>query len=292
MHYEERVLSMFHSRRNILKAGLGGAGIMMTAGHLLAAETKPAKKKRIPVGLQLYSVRDDCKKDLPGVLKAVAAMGYRGVEFAGYYDHKAEDLRKLLDENKLKCCGTHTALDTLTGDAFEKTVEFNKVIGNRYLIVPSLPKNRTESVAALRETGKLFAELAAKAKPYGMHVGYHAHAGDFKKIDGQVPWEIIFDQAGPGVVMQMDIGNCLAGGGDPMAMLKKYPGRSATVHLKEHGGKPGAVIGEGDVKWKDVFQVCESTGGTEWYIIEQESYAGAPLDSVKACLANFRKLHG
>jgi sugar phosphate isomerase/epimerase len=264
---------------------------MMTAQQLLAAESKPARK-RIPVGLQLYSVRADGKKDLPGVLRAVAAMGYDGVEFAGYYDRTAEELRKLLDDNKLKCCGTHTALDTLADEAFEKTVAFNKTIGNCYLIVPSLPKTRTGSVAALRETGKLFTELAAKAKPHGMRVGYHAHAGDFKKIEGQVPWDIIFDQAGPGVVMQMDIGNCIQGGGDAIATLKKYPGRSATVHLKEHGGKPGAVIGEGEIQWKQVFEICEKTGGTEWYIIEQESYAATPLDSVKACLSNFRKLHG
>ena len=91
------------------------------------------------------------------------------------------------------------------------------------------------------DTAKLFTELAAKVKPQGMRVGYHAHGGDFKKFDGETAWDIFFSNAGPDVVMQMDIGNCLGGGGDPYAMLKKFPGRSATIHLKEHGGKPGAV---------------------------------------------------
>ena len=124
-----------------------------------------------------------------------------------------------------------------------------------------------------------------------MRIGYHAHGGDFKKIDGKTRWEAFFDNAGPKVLMQMDIGNCLEGGGDPIAMLKKYANRSATVHLKEHGGKPGAVIGEGVVKWQqEVFPICESTGGTNWYIVEQESYAGTPLDCVKRCLESLHKM--
>jgi sugar phosphate isomerase/epimerase len=283
---------MDNMRRLLLKAGLGGAAILATGSRLLGAEApaKNKKKKRIPIGLQLYSVRTDCAKDLPGVLKAVGTMGYDGVEFAGYYNRKAEELRKLLDENKLKCCGTHTALDTLTGDAFKATVEFNKILGNKYLIVPSLPKARTESLAALKETAKLLTDLAEQAKPHGMRVGYHAHAGDFKKLDGQVPWDVIFDNAGPRVAMQLDLGNCLDGGGDPIAILKKYARRAATIHLKEHGGKQGAPVGEGEVKWKEVFEICESTGRTEWYIVEQESYAGSPLDSVKQCLDNLKKM--
>lgn len=283
---------MTHSRRTIVKAGLISAGLWMTGQSILAAEEKPRKKKkRIPIGVQLYSVREDCKKDLPGVLRAVGKMGYNGVEFAGYYDYKAEDLRKLLDENKLKCCGTHTAIETLLPDNFDKTVEFNKTIGNRFLIVPSLPKKYTESQAALRDTGKLFSELAEKAKKHEMRVGYHAHAGDFKVVDGKAAWEIIFDAANPDVVMQLDTSNCLAGGGDPIAILKKYPGRAITIHLKEHGGKPGAVIGEGEVKWKEVLQLCDAAGTTEWYIVEQESYGDkTPLDSIKACLENVRKL--
>jgi len=264
--------------------------MMMLKNESFSAEQSP-KRKRIPIGLQLYSLRDDCKKDLPRVLRAVAEMGYEGVEFAGYYDHKPESLRKLLDDNKLKCCGTHTALDTLTGDALKGTIEFNRVLGNQFLIVPSLPRSRTSSVSALRQTGKLLTELGEKARRADMHVGYHAHAGDFRKIDGQTPWEIIFDEAGPEVVMQLDLGNCLEGGGDPPAVLRKYPRRSLTVHLKEHGGKPGAVIGEGDVQWKQVFQICETTGGTEWYIVEQESYGQlSPLESVRKCLQNLRKM--
>jgi sugar phosphate isomerase/epimerase len=277
---------MHCSRRDLLKLGLGAAAVCVSGGKLFAAD----EKKKIPIGLQLYSVRNDCQKDLPAVIQAVAKMGYQGVEFAGYYGRKADELRKLLDDNGLKCCGTHTALNTLTGDAFQATVEFNKTIGNKYLIVPSLPGANVESMEALKNTAKLFSELAAKAKPLEMKVGYHAHGGDFKKIDGETHWEVLFGNSTPDVVMQLDIGNCIGGGGDPIAMLKKFPGRSATIHLKEHGGKRGAALGEGDVDWKQVFALCETTGNTEWYIVEHEVPVGKPLDNVKACIDNLRKM--
>lgn len=273
---------MHLSRREALKVG---AGVLagLAAGNVLAAD-----KKKVPVALQLYSVRDDCARDLPGVLKAVAKMGYDGVEFAGYHGRTAEQLRQLLDENGLKCCGTHIQLKDVSGDELAKTVAFNKVLGNPYLIVAYMPTpaTREKAVAVAKE----FATIAAKLKPQGMKVGYHAHGGDFKKIDGETFWDIFFANAGPDVVMQLDLGNCLGGGGDPLAILKKFPGQSATIHLKEHGGKKGAVIGEGEVKWDEVFRLCEGPGGTKWYIVEQESYDGSPLESCRKCREGLKKM--
>jgi len=277
------------SRRDVLRWGAGAAAVWATGIHPRAAKAKNPKKK-IPIGVQLYSVRGDCARDLPGVLKAIGEMGYEGVEFAGYYGRTAKQLRKLLDDHGLKCCGTHTHLGTITGDALKGTVEFNQTIGNKYLIVPGLPRENHASADALKKTADFFTEVAEKVKPQGMRVGYHAHGGDFRKFDGQTGWDIIFSNAGPDVVMQLDIGNCIGGGGDPVAVLKKFPGRSATIHLKEHGGKPGAVIGEGDVKWDVIFELCETTGGTEWYIVEQERYAASPLETIKLCLQNLRKM--
>ena len=289
---------MSFSRRDMLRLGVGAAALWATGTSDAAQVPRPKRRrkaatestKKIPIGLQLYSVRQDCKKDLPAVLEAVAMMGYKGVEFAGYYGRNAEELRKLLDKNNLVCCGTHTGLNTLTGDAWKGTVELNKTIGNKYLIVPGLPAKNVASKEAIVQTAKLFTDLAAKGKEVGMYVGYHAHGGDFKKFDGETEWDILYGNAGPDVVMQMDIGNCIGGGGDPYAILKKFPGRSRTIHLKEHGGKRGAVVGEGTVKWDEIFRLCETTGATEWYIVEQESYDGPPLDCCKRCLEGLRKL--
>ena len=247
-----------------------------------------AAKKKIPVGVQLYSVREQAAKDLPAVLEAIGKMGYKGVEFAGYYgwESKPEELRRLLDGNGLKCCGTHTDLETVTGDALKATAELNHVLGNKFLIVPSL---QVEGAQGWVDMAKRFNEIAAKAKTFGMRVGYHAHAGDFKKLGGKTSWEIFFDDTNKDVVMQLDTGNCMQGGGDPVAMLKKYPGRSTTVHLKEFGGPENAVIGQGLMPWAQVFEVCETTARTEWYIVEHET-GPDPIGNIKGCLDGLRKM--
>jgi sugar phosphate isomerase/epimerase len=278
---------MNYSRRDLLKLGAGAAALCAVGANPLRADTN---QKKIPIALQLYSIRKQCATDLPGMLQAVGKMGYQGVEFAGYHGRSAAELRKMLDDNALKCCGTHTALKTLQGDALKATVEFNKILGNPYLIVPSLPHANMASLDALRATAKLLTELAAKVLDDGMRVGYHSHGPDFHAIDGQIPWEVIFSNVGPGVVMQLDIGNCLGGGGDPVAELKKFPGRAATIHIKEHGGEPGAVLGEGTVNWNEIFSICETTGGTQWYIVEHEADPATPLKSVQRCLEYLRKI--
>ena len=111
---------------------------------------------RIPIALQMYSVREECERDLPGTLKAVARMGYDGVEFAGYYGRAAQELRTMLDDLGLSVAGTHIGLDTLVGDPLAKTIEFNHVLGNRYLIVPWLPDEYRDSRAAWLKTAQQF----------------------------------------------------------------------------------------------------------------------------------------
>jgi sugar phosphate isomerase/epimerase len=276
------------SRRDFLKTAAVGAGAGIAGfAHLGCASKKPvAAPKDIPVGVQLYSVRGVAAKDFPGTIEAVAKLGYKGVEFAGYYgwDAKPKELRKLLDDNGLKCCGTHTGLNTITGDALKATAELHSVLGNPYLTVPSMSAKDEQGWLDL--AGK-FNDILPQADALGMRIGYHAHGGDFRDLGGKTPWEIFFDNTDKRVLMQIDTGNCLAGGGDPVAMLKKYPGRSLTVHLKEQGGAEGAVIGQGDIPWKDVFEVCETTGGTLWYIVEHETGPGS-LDGIRGCLEGLR----
>jgi len=249
---------------------------------------------KIPVALQLYSVREDCARDLPGTLNAVASMGYDGVEFAGYYDRSAEELRELVDDLGLQVAGTHIGIDTLLGDGLEKTVEFNKVLENRFLVVPALPEERRNSKAAWLETARLMNEIAEKVKADGMLVGYHNHAIEFQPVDGDLPWDVFFGATVPDVVMQLDTGNAMYGGVSSdgiLEILRRYPGRAVTVHLKEFSSTDEkALIGEGDTRWKDFFSLCETIGGTEWHIVEQESYAYPPLECVKLCIDNLREM--
>lgn len=268
------------SRRDVLRlAAMAAAAVAIP----LRAE---GAKKRIPIGLELYSVRNELKKDFVGTIEAVGKMGYEGVEFAGYYEWqtKPKELRKLLDDNGLTCCGTHTPLITLEGDNLKKTAELHDILGNKFLICPSLGAKDGEGWMTL---AKKFNDIAAKAKELGKFVGYHSHAGDFKKFDGKTSWEIFFDNTNADVIHQLDTGNTLDGGGDPLALLKKYAGRTKTTHIKEHGGAPDAPVGEGKIEWKAYLNTYETIGGTEWYIIEHET-GKVPLESVKASLENFR----
>lgn len=246
---------------------------------------------RIPIALQLYSIRHDCERDLPGTLRTVAAMGYEGVEFAGYYGYPAHALRAMLDDLGLRVAGTHIGLDSLLGDRLAQTVEFNRILGNVFLIVPGLPPERRSSRQAWLETAHLFNEIAARLATEGMYVGYHNHAVEFTPLDGELPWDTFFGNTRHDVVMQIDTGNALHGGGDPLSFLTKYPGRARTVHLKEYSSaNDKALIGEGEVDWRQFFALCESVGGTEWYIVEQESYADEPLVCVDRCLQALRAM--
>ena len=246
---------------------------------------------RIPIALQLYSVRENCAKDLPGTLKAVAKMGYEGVEFAGYHGRSAAELRQMLDDLGLKCAGTHLGLETLLGDELAKTVAFNRAIGNKFLIVPGLAEQYRNSRAAWRKTADIFNGIAQKLAAEGMFTGYHNHHIEFTPMDGELPWDTFFGNTRKEVVMQFDTGNAMHGGGEATPFLKRYPGRALTIHLKEFSKtNDKAVIGEGDIPWKEIFQLCETSGATQWYIVEQESYSHPPLACVDVCLKNLKKM--
>ncbi|MCK4244379.1 MAG: sugar phosphate isomerase/epimerase [Candidatus Omnitrophica bacterium] len=246
---------------------------------------------KIPVALQLYSVREDCNKDFVGTLRKVSEIGYEGVEFAGYYGKRTKELKKILEEFGLKVAGTHIGIDTLLGDELQKTIEFNSILGNKFLIVPGLPEEYRNSKEAWSKTANLFNEISEKVKPYGMRIGYHNHWIEFKPTNGEIPWDIFFGAANNDVVMQLDTGNGMKGGGDPVEILRKYPGRAATIHLKEFSSTDDkAILGEGEVNWNEILNLCETTGKTEWYIVEQESYAYPPIDCVRLCLKNLRRI--
>lgn len=242
--------------------------------------------KKIPVGLELYSVRAECSKDFPGTLAAVARMGYKAVEFAGYWGRSAKEVRQMLDDNGLITSSTHTQYADLQPEKLEATLEFNHVIGNRIVICPWMTaKSKQEWLAKADE----FNALADKLKPHGMRIGYHAHAHDFEKFDGETAWDLFFGNTRPDVIMQLDTSNCRQGGADPVEVLKKYPGRARSIHIKPFGNGPEAVIGEDTINWPAVFDHCETTGRTEWYIVEHET-SSHPLETVQKTYGVLQRL--
>jgi sugar phosphate isomerase/epimerase len=269
-------------RRSFLKtAALSAAGIAVGTRLSFAAEGK-----RIPISVQVYSVRQAAEKNLAETLKGIAQIGYEAVEFAGYYGKDAKEIRKILDGTGLKCSGTHTGIGELSGDKFAKTVEIHKILGTANIIVPWIDPKEFKTVDGIKKIADEFAGFSEKAKRDGMTIGYHAHAGDAQVVEGKTAFERFFEATPKDVIMEIDLGNYMSGGGDPYAMLEKFPGRSKAVHIKELGTD---IIGEGKVDWKRAFNLCETVGGTEWYVVEAESVPDK-LDIIDQCWQALKKM--
>jgi len=226
------------------------------------------------------------------------AIERQGGDFADYqreddaYRRALATVDRTLDGLGLKAAGTHIDFETLLGDELKKTVEFNKTIGNDFLIVPGVPEEQAQSAQDWAKIASLLEEAAEKVAPEGMWVGFHNHQNEFKKYDGKTAWDIMYG-ATKRLVMQMDIGNAMRGGCEPIGFMKKYPGRQQSVHLNEYSADKGFVrIGEGDVDWKAVLDFCQSSGDTRWYVIEFENLAFPAIESVKMCLEHIRPIAG
>jgi sugar phosphate isomerase/epimerase len=250
----------------------------------------------VPIGLQLYSVRAECAKDLAATLRSVREMGYVAAEPWGYdgsslswQGHSGKEMRQMFDDNSLACCGFHLTTSALMGDNFKRTVELNQILGNRYLIIAG-DKPRMSSREGVKELAGILDDASEKLRPMGMYCGYHAHGFDFAATDGESPWDLLFSSTRPEVVMQLDTGNCAGGGGDPVAILRKFPGRARSVHLKEHGGPAGAVIGEGDLDWPTIFELCRTLHQPEWYVVEEETRGGVSFEPARRSIQALRRM--
>lgn len=248
---------------------------------------------KIPVGVQLYSIRQDCEADLLGSIAKVAEMGYQGVEFAGYFGHSAETLKATLDAAGITAPSTHIGLGNFDADKFDATIEFHKILGVRNLIIPGLPMEMHDTAEHTLETSKLLSDLTAKVREHGFRLGFHAHGTDMVVIEGgKSSYTILGENTPDDFVMQYDTANGMSAGADPVQPILEFPGRGLSTHLKEWSGEHGAkVIGEGMIPWMDVFHACETVAGTEWYIVEHESYEGmSPLEAIRLCLVNIREM--
>jgi sugar phosphate isomerase/epimerase len=259
-----------------------------------------AQSKKVPIGIELYSVRGELKNDLPGTVRAVAKMGYQVVEFySPYYSwttDQAKEVRKLLDDLGIKCLSTHNGANAIRPDGINKAIELNQIIGSKYIIVASAGK----VVGA--EGWKTFAgELAAATETLSaqkMATGFHNHQTEWRPLDtGERPMDILAKNTPKNVVLQLDAGTAVEVGADPVAWIKSNPGRIKNIHLKDWGKGEGrgytVAFGEGDVPWKGIFDAAESVGGVEYYLIEQE-HAGpdGEIAMAQRCLNNYRKMQG
>ena len=257
-----------------------------------------AKKSSIPIGLELYSVRDELKKDPEGTVRAVAHMGYQCVEFYAPYfdwtDAQAKQMRKLLDDLGVRCYSTHNGEDYFSKDKIGKARDLNLTLGTKYMVMASSnPKPGSDGWRAIADELNSAADFLA---PAGLKTGYHNHQPEFKALDGVRPIEILAKNTKPSVMLQLDVGTCLNSGGDPVAWIRSNPGRIRSLHLKDWSSDVAkgyeVLFGEGDAKWKDIFRAAEGVGGAEYYLLEQEGSRFGELETAKRCLEAYHNLHG
>jgi sugar phosphate isomerase/epimerase len=256
----------------------------------------------IPIAVGLHSIHEACEADLPAALAAVAEMGYEGVEFAGYYGHEVEELRRLLDHAGLRAVGTHTWYEygSLVGPGAEEhvaqAVSDSHVLGSKLLIGlgrRAFSGKDRERRKGWIEQAELYNELARRLAPDGLRVAYHNHAFEFDTvIGGETAWEILTDHLSPEVVLELDTGGAYAGGADVLATLEGCAGRARAVHLKPHSRAEGTrpLIGEDDLPWEEILELCRTVAGTEWAIVEYESDGYPRMEAVRRCVAALREM--
>ena len=251
----------------------------------------------IPVGLELYSVRETLKKDSEATLRAVAQMGYEGVEFyAPYFDwteSQTKQIRKLLDELGIHCFSTHNDANYLSAQNIDRTRDMNLILGSKYVVLASA--GQKTSLTEWRSVADTLNNATEKLEPAGLKAGYHNHQLEFTPIDGQRPIEILAKNTKPSIMLQLDVGTCLEAGSDPVAWIRANPGRIRSIHCKDWSPDAAkgytVLFGEGAADWKNIFAAAEGAGGIEYYLLEQEGSRFSELGTARRCLQAFREKH-
>jgi sugar phosphate isomerase/epimerase len=246
----------------------------------------------------MYSVRNELAKDPMGTVRAVAAAGYQGLEFyAPYFEwtvEQAKDMRKLLDDLKIRCFSTHNDSGYFSGDKLQHARDLNLILGSKYLVMAS--SHEGAGLDAWRKVADTLNTAAEKLQSDKLGVGYHNHQIEWKPVEGARPMEVLAKNTKPSVMLQLDIGTCIEAGSDPVAWIKQNPGRIRSMHCKEwspEGDKGYKVLfGEGVAPWKQLFAAAENGGGIEYYLVEQEGSRFSELETAKRCLDAFRATHG
>jgi sugar phosphate isomerase/epimerase len=253
--------------------------------------------KSIPTGLELYSVRNELKKDPEGTVRAVAQMGYQGVEFYAPYfewsESQTKQMRKLLDELGIRCFSTHNDSSYLSAEKIGRARDMNLILGSKYVVMASSnPKPGLDGWKAIADA---LNSAADQLEPSGLRAGYHNHQREFTPVEDQRPMEVLAKNTKPSIMLQLDVGTCVEAGSDPVAWIRANPERIRSLHLKDWSPDPEKgykiLFGEGAAEWKKIFEAAETVGGVEYYLIEQEGSRFSELDTAQKCLQSFREVH-
>ncbi len=270
-------------RREFL--GLVGAILASAAIPGASAGAAARLRKLGPIGLQLYTVRSDLKKDFAGTLARVARIGYREVEFAGYFAQAPKTISALLRQNALTATSAHIGFPVL-GSQWDRTIDDALVIGHQYLICPSIDE-KYRTVEGYKQVARLFNQAGERARRSGIQFGYHNHDYEFKRVGGQLPYDLLITETDPALVaMEMDVYWVRSGGGDPLDYFRRYPGRFSLLHIKDMDSSGKMVdVGKGVIDWRAILSRREAAGTRHIFVEHDE-----PKDPFASITESFRYL--
>lgn len=278
----------------------------VTAGTLVSSRFGWAagEHKINKVGVQLYTVRDLMKEDFDGTIAKVAQVGYKEVEFAGYFGRTAQQVKDVLAKNGLTAPSTHVQYDELD-EKFPSVIEFSKTVGMDYIICPWIPEDLRKSPDIWKQASDKFNKCGEQTKQAGIQFGYHNHWFEFLPTNGKLPYDELLKDCDPNLVkMEMDLCWAIAAGADPVKYFEKYPGRFPLVHVKDLKTKPHVTtggaqnfgdtvdlteVGSGIIDWKRIFMHSQQAG-IKHYIVEHD-HPKQPIESITKSyqyLANLR----
>jgi sugar phosphate isomerase/epimerase len=277
------------NRRNFL-ATLGVAALGLASRDAAAAtEILASKKKLKRVGLQLYTVRDLMKADVPGTIAKVAAIGYKEVEFAGYFGHTPAQIRELLHRNGLTSPSTHLSFDSLES-GWEKQLDDAKAVGHHWATIAWIPEEKRKTLDDWKRHAALFNRAAEQAKRAGLRFAYHNHDFEIRPIDGTRPLDLLLSSTDPKLVdFEMDLYWVVFGGGSPLDFFRRYPKRFPMVHVKDSAGPPDnkmVDVGQGKIDFRQIFAQSDRAG-IKHYFVEHDQ----PADPIATITNSYNFLH-
>ena len=277
-------------RRSFLRTTVGAGAAMTLPPSILQAcrpDPAPVSGGLDHVGVQLYTIRELVQDDMAGALAAVAEIGYREVEFAGYFDHDPVEIRSWLDGAGLTAPAAHVF--PLDADDLGPVLESASVLGHRYLVVPWIPSEQRETLDGYRRVAERFNTVALAVREAGLQFAYHNHDFEFEPIDGQVPFDVLLEETDPDLVqIELDLFWIIHGGGDPLDYFARYPGRYPMVHVKDRLADGTMVdVGDGAVDFTAIFSRSEEAG-IRHYFVEHDQ----PDDALESIRRSYAYLEG
>ena len=245
------------------------------------------------IGLQLYSVKDAAAKNLLTTIENVAEMGYQGVQFAGFFNHTAEEVKSELNGAGMETAGAHVPITDFQ-EHLDDTLRYHEKLGNNLLICPFLPEEMRKTADDYQRMAELFNDIGKRVKEAGFLFGYHNHDFEFKSFNGETGFDILYENTDPEwVKMELDCFWASNAGYDPLAIIQKYANRCVSLHIKDmkndNDKNISTEIGTGTLSFEPLIR-AGNEHGVDWFVVEQEDFTKDPMESAAENMIELKKL--